>query len=87
MKIYFIGFLIFALAVSKPLREMLRIPDGRRTPLSFVTGYPDVDYLKVISRNPGRVMWLQDVSRYTVVPLFVLRQTADILLFIVGSWS
>ena len=54
----FIGFLIFALAVSKPLRETLQIPDGHRTPLSFVTGYPDVDYLKVVSRNPGRVTWL-----------------------------
>ena len=54
----FIGFLIFALAVSKQLREILQIPEGHRTPLSFVAGYPDVDFLKVVSRNPARVTWL-----------------------------
>ena len=49
----FIGFLIFALAVSEELREMLQIPGGHRIPLSFVAGYPDVEFLKMVSRNPG----------------------------------
>jgi hypothetical protein len=52
------GFLVFALQESHELREALQIPKDHSVPLSFMVGYPDATFLKLVSRKPARVLWL-----------------------------
>ena len=52
------GFLVFALQESHELREALQIPKDHRVPLSFMVGYPDATFLRLVSRKPARVSWL-----------------------------
>jgi nitroreductase/NAD-dependent dihydropyrimidine dehydrogenase PreA subunit len=54
----FCGFLVFAMEESPDLREALGVPHNHSAPLSFMVGYPDVHFLKLVSRNPARVSWL-----------------------------
>ena len=54
----FIGFIPMAVENSTELKELLRIPDGHSTVTSFVTGYPDVSYLRLVSRKQARIRWL-----------------------------
>lgn len=54
----FIGFIPMAVENSAELKELLRIPNGHSTVTSFVTGYPDVSYLRLVSRKQARVRWL-----------------------------
>lgn len=54
----FCGFFVFAAEASSDLREALNIPDGHRVPLSFMVGHPDVNFLRLVSRNPARIEWL-----------------------------
>ncbi len=54
----FIGFIPMAVENSAELKQLLRIPDGHSTVTSFVTGYPDVSYLRLVSRKPARIRWL-----------------------------
>ncbi len=52
------GFLVFALEESPQLREALKIPEDHYVPLSFMVGYPDVTFRKLVARNPARVHWM-----------------------------
>lgn len=52
------GFLVFAIEESPELRTTLQIPKDHRVPLSFMVGYPDVTFLRLVSRKPARVRWL-----------------------------
>ena len=52
------GFLVFALEESPQLREAFRIPQGHYIPLSFMVGYPEVTFRKLVARNPVQVQWL-----------------------------
>ena len=54
----FIGLLIMAANGSKDLRKALMIPDDHQMVTSMVCGYPDVDYARVVSRNPAKVRYL-----------------------------
>jgi len=56
----FIGFLISGLEKSGELREALQIPDDHQVPVSFVVGYPNVKFRRLVARNPARVKWLGD---------------------------
>jgi nitroreductase len=54
------GFLVTALKRSEALREVLNIPDDYQVHATFTVGYPDVEFLRVVARNPVRVEWLGD---------------------------
>ena len=54
----FCGFFVFAIQESAELRKVLEIPKDHRVPLSFMVGYPDVTFSRLVSRNPARVRWL-----------------------------
>jgi len=54
----FCGFLVFAIEESPELRRALQIPKDHRVPLSFMAGYPDVTFSRLVSRKPARVHWL-----------------------------
>lgn len=57
----FIGFLIFALENSKELQEALRVPTDHQAYVAFTVGYPGVDFLKLVARNPAKVAWIDKV--------------------------
>lgn len=54
----FIGFVPMAVENSAELKALLRIPEGHATVTSFVTGYPNVSYSRLVSRKPARIRWL-----------------------------
>ena len=53
----FCGFFVFAINTSPEFKKMLTIPEEHIVPLSFVVGYPAVEYERLVSRNPARVTW------------------------------
>jgi nitroreductase len=53
----FCGFLVFAIRESPELREVLQIPKDHSVPFSFMVGYPDVKFSRLVSRKPARVLW------------------------------
>jgi nitroreductase/NAD-dependent dihydropyrimidine dehydrogenase PreA subunit len=54
----FCGFFVFAVEESPELRKALGIPEDHSVPFSFMVGYPDVTFSRLVSRNPARVSWL-----------------------------
>jgi nitroreductase len=54
----YIGFLVLACTLSGELKNLLKIPPGNNVPVTFVCGYPDVTYERLVARNPARVTWL-----------------------------
>ena len=54
----FCGFLVSAIEESPELRKALQIPKDHRVPLSFMVGYPDVTFSRLVSRKPPSVSWL-----------------------------
>jgi len=54
----FCGFLVFATKESPELRKALQIPKDHRVPFSFMVGYPDVTFSRLVSRKAARVLWL-----------------------------
>jgi len=54
----FCGFFVFATEESPDLRKALEIPEDHSVPFSFMVGYPDVTFSRLVSRNPARVRWL-----------------------------
>ena len=54
----FCGFLVIAVENSPDLKEALQIPAGHVAPVSFMLGYPDVKYERLVSRRRARVTWL-----------------------------
>ena len=54
----FCGFIVLAIETSPELRKILQIPEKHAVPISFVTGYPDMHFLRLVSRNPEKVTWL-----------------------------
>lgn len=53
----FCGFLVFAIKESPHLRMALEIPGDHSVPFSFVVGYPDVAFCRLVSRNLAKVRW------------------------------
>lgn len=54
----FCHFLIFSIEESPELRQALQIPEDNKVVVSFMTGYPDVSYTRLVGRNPLKVNWL-----------------------------
>ena len=54
------GFLVAALKRSEELRKLLEIPDDHQVHATFTVGYPDVEFLRTVARNPVHVKWLGD---------------------------
>jgi len=54
----FIGFIVMAAEISPDLKKVLQIPENHQTVVSFVTGYPDVSFQRLVSRKPARKRWL-----------------------------
>jgi nitroreductase/NAD-dependent dihydropyrimidine dehydrogenase PreA subunit len=54
------GFLVTALKRSEELREVLKIADDHQVHVTFTIGYPDVEFLRVVARNPAKVKWMGD---------------------------
>jgi nitroreductase/NAD-dependent dihydropyrimidine dehydrogenase PreA subunit len=53
----FIGFAVRAANTVPEIKEVMKIQKNRPVCLSFVTGYPDVDFHKLVSRKSARIMW------------------------------
>jgi len=54
----FCGLLIFAAETEPRIKEILQIPREHIAPVSFLLGYPDIKYLRLVSRRRARVQWL-----------------------------
>ncbi|MEO0248212.1 MAG: nitroreductase family protein [candidate division WOR-3 bacterium] len=50
--------LVLAVRVSGALRQALQISEDRKAVLSFMVGYPDVTYRRLVARNPVTAKWL-----------------------------
>ena len=55
-----IGFLVFAIKHSEKLREVLEIPPDHQVHVAFTVGYSDVEFLRLVARNPAKVKWITD---------------------------
>jgi nitroreductase len=53
----YIGFLIWAIENSGELKKKLGIPPDNKALVSFTVGYPDVEFLRFVARNPAKVNW------------------------------
>ncbi|MEE8398423.1 MAG: nitroreductase family protein [Desulfobacterales bacterium] len=52
------GFLIGAAQQSAELKQLMQIPEKNLPVVSMVTGYPNVTYERLVSRNPARIQWI-----------------------------
>ncbi len=55
-----LGFLVFAVKHSRDLREVLEIPSNSEVHVAFTVGYSDVEFLRLVARNPARIKWIMD---------------------------
>jgi len=58
----YIGFLIWAIEDSEELKKMLGIPLDHKAVVSFTVGYPKVEYLRFVARNPAKVQWVGEFA-------------------------
>jgi nitroreductase len=54
------GFLVTAIKRSEELRKVLNISDDHQVHVTFTVGYPDVEFLRLVARNPVNVKWIGD---------------------------
>jgi len=54
----YIGFLIRAIENSKKLKKMLGIPPDHKALIALTIGYPAVQFLRLVYRNPAKTTWL-----------------------------
>ncbi len=54
------GFLVTAIKRSEELRKVLEIPEDHQVHVTFTIGYPDVEFLRLVARNPVNVRWIGD---------------------------
>jgi nitroreductase len=54
----FIGLIVNAVNHSNDLKEMLMIPKDHQIVTSMVMGYPDVSYVRLVSRNRAKARYL-----------------------------
>ena len=55
------GFIFFALNHSKELREVLEIPSDHGVHVAFTLGYSDVEFLRLVARNPAKIKWIGEL--------------------------
>ncbi len=56
----YIAFLIRAIENSNELKKFLAIPEDSKALVAFTVGYPDVEFLRLVARNPAKVNWVGD---------------------------
>ena len=54
----YIAFLIWAVEDSLELKKVMGIPADHSALVAFTAGYPDVEFLRFVARNPARVKWV-----------------------------
>ena len=54
----YIGFLVAAAQESSEMKDLLALSENDKPVIAFVTGYSNVDYVRLVSRNPARVNWI-----------------------------
>lgn len=54
----FCGLLDYAAFHSVELRRVMGLPEGHHVPISFMLGYPDLEYPRLVARCPARVTWI-----------------------------
>jgi len=54
----YLGFLIWAIEDSGELKKMLGIPPENKALVAFTLGYPKVEFLRFVARNPAKVSWV-----------------------------
>jgi nitroreductase len=54
----YIGFLVGAAQESSEIKDLLGLSKHDKPVVAFVVGYPNVEYLRLVSRNPARVNWI-----------------------------
>ena len=54
----YIGFLVTAIENSEELKGVLKIPPDHRSLVAFIVGYPDVEFLRTVYRNPAKTTWI-----------------------------
>jgi len=54
------GFVVTAIKRCEELRKVLAIPEDHQVHVTFTIGYPDVEFLRLVARNPVNVKWLGD---------------------------
>jgi nitroreductase len=54
----YIGFLIWAIENSEELKKFLGVPEDSKAVVSFTVGYPNVEFLRFVARNPAKVNWV-----------------------------
>jgi nitroreductase/NAD-dependent dihydropyrimidine dehydrogenase PreA subunit len=52
------GLLDYAAGHSAELRQVMGLPEGHHVPISFMLGYPEQTYPRLVARRPARVTWL-----------------------------
>ena len=52
------GFLIMAAQNSTELKGLMQIPEKNIPAIAFTVGYPDIEYVRLVSRNPASVKWV-----------------------------
>jgi nitroreductase/NAD-dependent dihydropyrimidine dehydrogenase PreA subunit len=58
----YIGFLISAIENSDDLKKRLQIPADHRSLVAFTVGYPDVQFLRLVYRNPAKAVWIGEFA-------------------------
>jgi nitroreductase/NAD-dependent dihydropyrimidine dehydrogenase PreA subunit len=58
----YLGFLIWAIEDSGELKKMLGIPEENKSLVAFTLGYPKVEYLRFVARNPAKVNWIGELE-------------------------
>jgi nitroreductase/NAD-dependent dihydropyrimidine dehydrogenase PreA subunit len=58
----YIGFLIWAIENSAELKNMLGIPAENKALVAFTVGYPAVEFLRFVARNPAKVTWVGELE-------------------------
>jgi nitroreductase len=56
----YIGFLIWAIENSGELKKKLGISPENKALVAFTVGYPKVEFLRFVARNPAKVNWVGD---------------------------
>jgi len=54
----YIGFLIWAIENSGELKKKLGIPPENKALVAFTVGYPKIEFLRFVARNPAKVNWV-----------------------------
>jgi nitroreductase len=52
-----LGLIVRALKVSKPLQSLIGLPEGHTHFYAMVLGYPQLKYYRLPERKPAKIIW------------------------------